>query len=924
MHTTTTRRTTRWITAALLPTLFAALLAACGGGGGDSTPPPATGNVGPAGATVTSSDQKATLTVPAGAIGTTINVALTPTTAGFAANPLIVPGTTYRLDAPDTALATEATLEIAVPAGALDVASTGPKGPARAPADHRAHALALAPLTSGNLIVCGTPPVVAVPPPVGTICYFVNTDKFDDPGSTPGGYAGPGSSGRCGSPQAQAVGATDSLGGRLFVVFLIRADLSVYNGYVDACEVPAPPAPQIANVAITPPSQFAALLNTAKDKLRIKVNLLSPGVYAMLFDKVRPVVHISSTVTPTGGGMGTLTLAANATDDVGVIKVALVKWENVVDPVTQVMSVVQTGLAQFVTSGTAVNSTWTSPPMPLSDIYGRYYVARAWDAAGNKGANVVSMFEGAPTIASFTATPASLPVGGGNVTLDWATIGATSVSIDNGIGIVNGTSKVVPVTSNTTFTLTATNVIGSPTAQTSVVVATSGDRFVDPLAGLDTNSCAQAAPCKTIGKAMTGAPSGSAVYLADGSYPSSNNAIIPDGVALRATHPGAAVLNFVTLTASGSATLNGLVFDIQGQSCSSISAASTTGTPTLAITGVQFKCGGAMNIGGNVKAVMTPGLLANGQYTALTSLGGSLLNLSGTAELLVQAGTFDFNNFGQGQYGPGMFNTTGSSKLTLDAVTVRNLKQQALVIAGSTTVVLRNGTVIDHVGDAGDCAAGGAIVVSGGGTLSMDHATVSNGSNAAICIGAGTTQVPTIQLTQSTISGMAGTAIATAQINGPNGNLTADGLALINNGRGMYLLSGASPALSLTLNNLTLTGNSAGGITLSNGALTLRNSTLSNNGAEGGLTVYGDSTVDLGTTASPGGNTFTGNTGAQFNSIVTTGRTVNAVGNTWTPSVQGADANGRYSIPPAYAPAPKFGPTNGSNFQIYNASTLNL
>ena len=1002
MYITTTRRATRWITAAMLPTLFATLLAACGGGG-DSTPPPATGNVGPAGATVTSSDQKATLTVPAGAIGTTIDVALTPTTEGFAANPLIVPGTTYRLDAPDTALATEATLEITVPAGALDIASASPKGPALASADPRPHTPALQPLTLGNLIVCGTPPVAAVPPSVGTVCYFV-ANKFDDPGTSPGAYQGPGSIGNCPTPQGKAIGATDYVG-HFFMVLLIRADLSIYNGYVDACEVPAPPAPQIANVAITPPGQFAALLNTAKDKLSIKINLLSHGVYAMLFDKVRPVVQISSTVTPTGGGMGTLTLAANATDDVGVVKLALVKWENVVDPVTQVMSVVQTGLAQFVTSGTNVDGTWTSPPMPLSDIYGRYYVARAWDAAGNKGANVVSVFQGAPTIASFsaspvavaagggmvtlswssanavglsidngvgdvtglssktvnvttpttftltaanpagtvtattavtvnalpaptitsfTATPASLPPGGGNVTLNWVTTDATSVSIDNGIGVVTGTSKVVNVAANTTFTLTATNTSGSPTKQTNVVVATTVDRFVDPVAGLDTSACTQAAPCKTIGKAMTGAPSASTVYLADGSYPSSNSATIPDGVALRATHPGAAILNFVTLTATGSASLNGLVFDIQGQSCSSISAASTTGTPTLAITGVLFKCAGVMNIGGSVKAVMTPGPLANGQYTALPSLGSSLLSLSGTAELLIQGGNIDFNNFGQGQYGPGMFNTTGSSKLTLDAVTVRNLKPQAFVIAGSNTVVLRNFTVIDHVGDAGDCAAGGAIVVSGGGTLSMDHATVSNGSNAAICIGAGTTQLPTIQLTQSTISGMAGSAIATAQINGPNGNLTADGLALINNVRGMYLLSGASPALSLTLSNLTVTGNTAGGITLSNGALTLRSSTLSNNGAEGGLTLYGSAAADLGTAASPGGNTFIGNSGPQLNSIVDAGRTVNAVGNVWTPSVQGADANGRYSLPPTFTPVPKFGPTTGSNFQIYNASTLNL
>ena len=42
------------------------------------------------------------------------------------------------------------------------------------------------------------------------------------------------------------------------------------------------------------------------------------------------------------------------------------------------------------------------------------------------------------------------------------------------------------------------------------------------------------------------------------------------------------------------------------------------------------------------------------------------------------------------------------------------------------------------------------------------------------------------------------------------------------------------------------------------------------------------------------------------------------------PSVQGADANGRYSLPPTFTPVPKVGPTNGANYQIYNASTLNL
>jgi hypothetical protein len=75
-----------------------------------------------------------------------------------------------------------------------------------------------------------------------------------------------------------------------------------------------------------------------------------------------------------------------------------------------------------------------------------------------------------PTITSFTATPSSLPVGGGDVTLSWATTGATTLSIDQGVGTVTGTSKVVNVTASKNFTLTATNATGSVTSSKTVTV----------------------------------------------------------------------------------------------------------------------------------------------------------------------------------------------------------------------------------------------------------------------------------------------------------------------------------------------------------------------------------------------------------------------------------------------------------------------
>ena len=69
-----------------------------------------------------------------------------------------------------------------------------------------------------------------------------------------------------------------------------------------------------------------------------------------------------------------------------------------------------------------------------------------------------------PAIASFTATPATLNPGQSS-TLAWSTTGATSLSINQGVGDVTGTTtrSVTPAVT-TTYTLTATNAVGSTTA----------------------------------------------------------------------------------------------------------------------------------------------------------------------------------------------------------------------------------------------------------------------------------------------------------------------------------------------------------------------------------------------------------------------------------------------------------------------------
>ena len=90
------------------------------------------------------------------------------------------------------------------------------------------------------------------------------------------------------------------------------------------------------------------------------------------------------------------------------------------------------------------------------------------NASSNTGKN-----QDPPQI-QFSANPSSINSGQSAV-LTWATQNATSVSIDNGVGMVaaSGTATVAPMAS-TTYTLTATGAGGSATAKASITVAAPG------------------------------------------------------------------------------------------------------------------------------------------------------------------------------------------------------------------------------------------------------------------------------------------------------------------------------------------------------------------------------------------------------------------------------------------------------------------
>ncbi|MEY2668374.1 MAG: hypothetical protein RJA59_1012, partial [Pseudomonadota bacterium] len=82
-----------------------------------------------------------------------------------------------------------------------------------------------------------------------------------------------------------------------------------------------------------------------------------------------------------------------------------------------------------------------------------------------------------PEIVSFAASPSTI-MAGQSTTLTWSVVGATSVSIDHGVGTVTGTSVVVSPTTTTVYSMTATNDAGTFTAATSVVVTVAPPRPV--------------------------------------------------------------------------------------------------------------------------------------------------------------------------------------------------------------------------------------------------------------------------------------------------------------------------------------------------------------------------------------------------------------------------------------------------------------
>jgi hypothetical protein len=141
-----------------------------------------------------------------------------------------------------------------------------------------------------------------------------------------------------------------------------------------------------------------------------------------------------------------------------------------------------------LSTGGAIASYAVSPPLPaglalngstgvITGTPTSAAASAAYTVTGSNGSGSTTtsltievVLPGLPTIVSFTAAPAAILAGGSSV-LSWDVLGATALSIDNGVGPVVGTSTIVTPTVTTTYRLSATNAAGTVTADAIVDVA---------------------------------------------------------------------------------------------------------------------------------------------------------------------------------------------------------------------------------------------------------------------------------------------------------------------------------------------------------------------------------------------------------------------------------------------------------------------
>jgi hypothetical protein len=354
------------------------------------------------------------------------------------------------------------------------------------------------------------------------------------------------------------------------------------------------------------------------------------------------------------------------------------------------------------------------------------------------------------------------------------------------------------------------------------------------------------------------------IALATGMYSASSGEtfpyIIPANVTVVGPAGGGAII-------AGDKTVPGLTVDVGGLQDLSLQDFATAVT----VTGTA-----------NLKNVQIPTSMIAVQIEATGSLTVNNLDITG---IVPDSG---------GQCSTGII-LNGAAKLIATTLTARDVGR-ALDARDQSVVAIANATIASN-----SPCAGGLLVMSTA-SFSLSDSAVDVGG---VGIYAQSTSFHATISNTRIRGGLGGFPNLKGSFQMIGGELTSP------QGSGAQLGLG-----TWTFTNVLIHQNRDLAFYLQNADLIMRNCQMIDNGE--GIDVFQNSTADLGTMASPGGNIFQRNKAVSV--FAESPALVNAVGNTWNPGVQGANESGKYPTT-ATIPGPVIAPDNG-NFGIDAGSSI--
>lgn len=410
--------------------------------------------------------------------------------------------------------------------------------------------------------------------------------------------------------------------------------------------------------------------------------------------------------------------------------------------------------------------------------------------------------------------------------------------------------------------------------------------YVGP-AGSDTADGTVDAPFATLAHAANLAKAGDTIVFLPGNYTLAPPAVaIPAGVNLMAQASGESILSGTgaLLSLQGDTQISGLAFENFSTPITFAGAAAASGTVTIEDTRFESCSTSCLTLPGASKAVV----IGNSDVV-LADGGGAFAILNDTASLTVTEGLLQ--NFEAG----GVIRANDQSSVLLTDIivdggtgVVLTLRGQSKGVVDGATFTTLSASLLQQFDTAELEVTGSDLSMRGGTpgnciTTAQTSKLTVEGSKLHDC-GTGIKSGPPLELT-ITDSEFYDLDFGTEM--NPGGGAVAESTILVD-GSSFHDISYSALRLggSTTKLNLKIRDTVVDVATMANwGAVIISGTNASQ--------------ADLGTLAEPGGNTFLQrNTTAQHTAlqISLTAVTVYAVGNTWTPLQQDADADGLYSV----------------------------